>query len=319
MILVSAMTDTKTLPHGIYVPIVTFFSDDPVVGIDAETTTTHVLRLAKAGVTGIVTCGTYGEGVLTTAAERISLISTIRKAFDDNGFDQLRIIAGVSDNSVRGAISNSVDAANAGADAVICVPPSYYKPLVNDEYLIQFFTQLADSSPVPVFLYNYPAVTAGIDISSEVMIILGQHPNILGAKFTCGNLGKLTRVVAAAKAANKPFLAFAGFVDFLIPSLAAGGAGAIAGPANIAPHAVMQAYNQFANGGSKGKEAAYGSQYDLAVLDNDLMKLGLEGTKLYLQRLYKAGDHAARVRCPSTVLNQNQVDEIMAIGEKYVD
>lgn len=317
--LITSITPKRALPHGIYVPTVTFFSADKSGGIDTETTTKHALFLAEAGVTGIVVCGTYGEGVLTTPKERVELITTVRSAFDRNGFKALPVFAGCSDNSVQAVISNAIDAANAGADAILCTPPSYYKPMMNDEYLVDFYTTLADNSPLPVLLYNYPAVTAGIDISSEVMIKLGKHPNIIGAKYTCANVGKLTRVVHALEASgvnkSQPFLAFAGLCDVLVPSLAVGGAGAIAGPANIVPKTVIQVYNLF----KAGKyDEANEAQRSLAHLDNDFMSLGIEGVKIYLQKMLDAPEHVTQVRCPKKVLSQAQKEDMISLVDKYV-
>lgn len=280
----------------------------------------HVLTLAKAGVAGILTCGTYGEGVLTTPAERIELIEVIRAAFDEHGFKDRPIFSGVSDNSVHGAISNACDAAKAGADAVLCTPPSYYKPMVNDDYFVDFYTTLADHSPIPVMIYNYPAVTAGIDLSSELMIKLAQHPNIIGAKYTCANVGKLTRTIQSLEntTANKPipFMAFPGLTDVLVPSLAVGAAGAIAGPANIVPKSVIKVYDLFESG--KHQEA-YQAQRDLAHLDNDFMRLGIEGAKIYLQKLYGAPEHVTKVRCPSVGLTKEKIAELVNLVDGHME
>lgn len=314
------MTITKrSFPRGIYCPIITFFSADPAGGIDVEFTAKHVLRLAQNGVMGIVTCGTYGEGVLTTAAERIQLITVIREAFDKNGFSDRVIIAGCSDNSVRAAISNSVDAGKAGADAILCTPPSYFKGAVTDEYLIEYFTTLADSSPIPVLIYNYPGVTAGIDISSEVMIQLGQHPNIIGAKYTCSNVGKLTRVIDSLEnhpsRQAQPFITFAGMADVLVATVAVGGTGVIAGPANVVPKTLVKAFELV----EAGKyEEAFKAQRNLAHLDNDFLKLGIEGNKIYLQRLYKAPEHITAIRCPKLAASPSQLESLFAVADKYV-
>lgn len=314
------MTTTKrSFPRGIYSPIVTFFSEDPAGGINVEYTVKHVLKLAREGVKGIVTCGTYGEGVLTTAAERIQLIEVVREAFDKNGFSDIPIIAGCSDNSVRAAISNTVDAGKAGADAILCTPPSYFKGAVTDEYLIEYFTTLADNSPVPVLIYNYPGVTAGIDISSEVMIHLGQHPNIIGAKYTCSNVGKLTRVIASLEdhpsRQTQPFISFAGMADVLVATVAVGGTGVIAGPANVVPKTLVKVFELV----EAGKyEEAFKAQRNLAHLDNDFLKLGIEGNKIYLQRLYNAPKSITTMRCPKLAATPAQLESMFAVLDKYV-
>nr|CEG03239.1 unnamed protein product [Fusarium acuminatum CS5907] len=91
-------------------------------------------------------------------------------------------------------------------------------------------------------------------MSSDIIISLSQHPNIVGVKLTCGNTGKLNRVVAATRKLSKynprqpEFLVLAGSADFLIPSLAGGGHGILAGLANIAPRACIKTMELYVQG-----------------------------------------------------------------------
>ncbi|KAF5093290.1 hypothetical protein D0Z03_002476 [Geotrichum reessii] len=303
------------IAHGVYAPIPTFFkTNSPPGGIDTELVQQHVLTVVRAGIKGILTCGSYGEGTHTTREERIEIVKAIRQAFDANGFKDRTIIHGISDNSYLTAIQNACDARDAGADAVLATPPSYYAAQANKQYLIDYYTQLADNSPLPVMLYSYPAVSGGIDITSDLMILLNKHPNIVGAKFTCGNLGKLTRVVYA----DPTFKAFSGLADFMIPALVVGGAGTIAGPANIIPTVVVKAFEYYEKG---DLAAAFKLQKDLAVYDYELGALGIEGTKLVLSRFYgrAAGSASEKVRAPSNNYTTKQVHEIVALADKYFD
>lgn len=93
----------------------------------------------------------------------------------------------------------------------------------NDRAIIDFYTGVADASPIPVVIYNYPGVTAGTDISSDVIDVPGKHPNIVGAKFTCGSVKKVAR--AAAAFPPEQFSALAGQGDWLIPAMTVGGQG----------------------------------------------------------------------------------------------
>lgn len=302
---------SRQLSKGVFVPILTFFkTNDYPGGIDTELTAKHVVRLAKAGIKGVLTCGSYGEGTLTSAAERIELIKCIRKAWDDNGFTDRLIYHGISDNSYLTAIQNSIDAKEAGADAVLATPPGYYAAGWNEAYLVDYYTKLAENSPLPVILYSYPAVSAGIDLSSDLIIKLNQHPNIVGAKFTCANLGKLTRIVNS----DPSFLAYSGMSDFMIASLAVGGSGTIAGPANIIPHTVIQAYDAFQKGDIS---KAFELQKQLADFDNDLMRLGIEGTKLVLSRYYGGSFATEQVRSPPGNLTKEKINEFVELADKY--
>ncbi|KLP02827.1 dihydrodipicolinate synthetase [Fusarium fujikuroi] len=87
-----------------------------------------------------------------------------------------------------------------------------------------------------------------------MIITLARHPNIVGVKLTCGNTGKLNRVAAATRKLSKynseapGFLVLAGSADFLIPSLAGGGHGILAGLANIAPRACIKTMDLYLQG-----------------------------------------------------------------------
>lgn len=305
---------TRTFEPGVYVPLVTFFAAGGA-GIDADLTTLHTARLARAGVAGLVTAGSYGEGVLLTSQERIDLVATVRRALDNAGFPQLPVLAGVSDNSVQVAIANSQEAAKAGADAVLATPPSYFVGLTTDDSLVQYYTQLAAESPVPVVVYNFPGVTAGINLSSDVLVRLSKVPNVRGVKFTCGSVGKLARVAAATSKKDDPtFMNFAGMAEFLVPGLAVGGFGAIAGPANIAPKQIVAVYELWAAG---KKDEAFEAQLALAELDYKLTGLGIEGTKVFLRKVYGAGQSAEQVRVPSSAFDEAKVKSILETGELY--
>jgi dihydrodipicolinate synthase/N-acetylneuraminate lyase len=118
-----------------------------------------------------------------------------------------------------------------------------------------FFTTVADASPIPIIIYNFPGAVGGLDLSSDVIIKLAEHPKIVGVKLTCGNTGKLNRVAAATRRmssnrdpARPHFLVLAGSADFSVQSLAAGGHGILAGLANIAPKACLKTVELYWDG-----------------------------------------------------------------------
>lgn len=96
-------------------------------------------------------------------------------------------------------------------------------------------------------LYNFPALSGGIDIDSDLVVEVAKaSSNVCGVKLTCANVGKLTRITAQVNDAefkekyprkyeNIPFTAIDGFIDFLLPSIAVGSGGAISGLPNLAP------------------------------------------------------------------------------------
>lgn len=250
------MTTTRAprpIVPGVYVPAMCFFTRD-TEDVDTATITKHVVRLAEAGVTGVATQGSNGEAVHLTQAERKLVTSATRHALDENGFGHLPIIVGCGSQSTRETLQLCRDAYEAGGDCALVLPPSYYAPLFAPaaETIINYFTAVADRSPIPIILYNFPPAAGGLDLSSDVIIRLARHPNIVGVKLTCGNLGKLNRIATTTRAHvegtdQREFLVFAGSADSLVQSLAGRGHGVIGGLANMAPRAcvkTMELYNQ---------------------------------------------------------------------------
>ncbi|KAF4635967.1 hypothetical protein G7Y89_g2124 [Cudoniella acicularis] len=238
---------TRPLESGVYVPTVCFF--DPVTeDLDTATIASHAVRLAKAGVTGLTTQGSNGEAVHLTHSERQTVTATTRSALTSAGFPNMPIIVGCGAQSVRETVQYCREAYAAGGDYALILPPSYYAPLLApaSASIFEFFNSVADQSPIPIVIYNYPGAVSGMDLSSDIIIQLSAHPNIVGVKLTCGNTGKLNRIVAATKSAkpqsyNTPaFLVLGGSADFTMQSLVGGGHGILAGLANIAPKSCIE-------------------------------------------------------------------------------
>ncbi|KAK8210241.1 hypothetical protein M8818_003729 [Zalaria obscura] len=238
----SHIENSKALKPGIYVPTVAFFSSDEEV--DVETTKNHAIFLAQSGVTGLVTHGSNGEAVHLDHEERMLITKTTREALDSAGYANMPVIVGCGAHSTREVIKLCRDAAASGGDYALVLPPSYYGPLLNSELILNHFRNVADASPIPLMIYNYPGAVSGLDLNSDQILELAQHPKIVGVKLTCGNTGKLARIAAAAPPG---FLTTGGSADFILQTLVVGGHGVIAGLGNIAPKAcikTMQLYEQ---------------------------------------------------------------------------
>lgn len=236
------LSRARRLTPGVYVPTVAFFNSDEEV--DVISTEKHAARLAKTGIAGIVTHGSNGEAVHLDREERVVIIEATRRALDAVGHDDMPILVGCGAQSTRETIRLCRDAAMAGGDYGLILPPSYYGSLLNSDLLLSHFRAVAEASPIPVLIYNFPLAAGGLDMNSEQIISLSKHPNIIGVKLTCGNTGKLCRVAAGTKG---NFLTAGGSADFILQSLIAGGDGVIAGLANLAPKAcvkVMELYRQ---------------------------------------------------------------------------
>lgn len=278
------------LRPGVYAPILTIFHPNRE-DLDLETQKKHVTRLAKDGLVGLVALGSNGEAVHLSPSEKTQVISSTREALDSSGFDAVPVIAGCSDQSVRGSVNLCVEAAKAGASYAMILPPCYYKPAMTDEVLRQFFHDVADKSPIPIMMYNYPGAVAGIDLNSELMTEIAKHNNVTGAKFTCASTGKLMRVAAntdaiSSKRSGSGFLAAGGMADITVQTAVAGGSGVIAGTANVIPKFCVKVWDLCAQG--KWDEARE-QQKLLGRADWVLTKSGIPGTKAALQQIMGYG------------------------------
>lgn len=278
------------LRPGVYAPVLTFF--DPVTEeLDLDKQGKHAVRLAQSGLVGLVAMGSNGEAVHLTPAERVSVLKATRSALDQAGFRDVTLIAGCTEQSVRGAIALTEDAASAGAEYAMILPPHYYRGAVNNDVIYNFFKDVADRSPIPVMMYNYPGAVAGVDMDSDLMIRIASHPNVKGAKFTCANTGKLTRLAAArnaisARGNGSGFLAAGGMADMTVQTMVSGGSGVIAGTANVIPKFCVHVWNLAVQG---KLDEAIEKQKILARADWVLGSTNVPGTKRALEAMVGYG------------------------------
>ncbi|KAJ8509133.1 hypothetical protein ONZ45_g8658 [Pleurotus djamor] len=234
-------------PPGFYVPAVLFF--DKNEEFDFPSIKSHVLRLAEGGVTGILVQGSNGEAQHLSHEERKEAIKFTRQTLDENGFQNVLVIAGTGAQSTRETKKLCVDAKEAGASHVLVLTPSTWPPQMTKENILRFHREVADASPIPTMIYNFPTVTAGQDLDSDTIAILAEHPNIVGTKLSCGNMGKLHRL--ASTFPSTEFAVFAGRSDLFLQGLLSGSAGTIAASVNLFPKIHKQLYTLFKEGNLK--------------------------------------------------------------------
>src|SRR5258708_37034904 len=213
------MLEAAMLRKGIYPPLPTFF--DAQEELDLSTYRQHIRNLAHTGIAGYVVMGSNGESVHLNGDERVQVIEAAREAAGT----QALIVAGCGEQSTRATLENCQRAARAGADLALVLPPFYFKGRMNESALLAHYRAIADSSPLPVVIYNMPASAAGLDLSASTLCALATHPNIVGVKDSAGDMAKLAQLVGQTPAS---FAVFAGSAGYLLPALAVGAAGAVA-------------------------------------------------------------------------------------------
>jgi len=301
----------RPLRRGIYVPTVAFF-DPETDELDPKATARHATRLAGSGIAGLAVQGSNGEAVHLLSHERSLVTKTTRAAVDAAGHADMPLLVGCGAQSTVETIALCRQAAADGGDYALVLPPSYYNGLfaAGNATILDYFTAVADASPIPIIVYNYPGATPGIDINSDVLIELSRHANIAGCKFTCGNTGKLGRVAAAVRRQQREtsaaaaagqgeargFLCFAGSADFTVAAHAAGAAGVIGGLGNVAPRSCVRLF-ELCEQNASGERAADevdAVQEVLARGDWVCIQTGVLGVKEALRAFYGYGGWARR-------------------------
>ncbi|KIJ14241.1 hypothetical protein PAXINDRAFT_163429 [Paxillus involutus ATCC 200175] len=227
-------------PPGIYVPAVLFFKENE--DFDVPAIKAHVLRLA----TGIVVQGNNGEAAHLSHDERKEAISITRQTLDENGFQNVVIIAGCGAQSARESKILCADAKDAGAGYVLVLTPSVWPGQMTRDAILAFHRDVATHSPLPYLVYNFPTVTAGLNLELDIILELSEHPNIVGTKLSCGSIGKLHRLTSAKPSSQ--FATLAGMSEVLLQGLLSGSAGAIAALPNIVPKLHMKLYGLYKAG-----------------------------------------------------------------------
>jgi 4-hydroxy-2-oxoglutarate aldolase len=230
------MAQSQMLRDGIYPPLPTFF--DQQDELDLVTLQRHIQRLAETGIAGYVVMGTNGEAVHLSKEERTQVVEAARATAGEHAL----ILAGCGEQSTRATVANCQQAALAGANVALILPPFYFKGRMDSRALITHYRIVADSSPLPVVIYNMPASTGGLDLDAATICTLAEHPNIIGVKDSAGNMVKLAQIYSATPSR---FRVFAGSAGYLLPALTVGAVGAVAALANVFPREVCRVQELF--------------------------------------------------------------------------
>ena len=180
------------LLHGIFPPISTpFYPDGSVYYKKLEA---NVAQYSKTPVAGIVVQGSTGEAIMLSDQERRDVFKAAREA----AAPQKVLIAGTGIESAIETLRLTEYAASLGYDVAMVRTPHYFKNQMKPLNMATFFRTVADRSPLPVIIYNFPQAT-GYDMPAEVVIELAAHPNIIGIKESSGNLEKVKKMVEGTR------------------------------------------------------------------------------------------------------------------------
>jgi 4-hydroxy-tetrahydrodipicolinate synthase len=187
-------------------------------------------RQIDAGIHFLVPNGTTGENPTLTLEERTRIVEILV----DEANGQVPILAGAGGYNTKEVVHLADEMRKAGASGLLSVTPYYNKP--TPDGLVQHYRAIADSTPLPIIVYNVPGRT-GVNIDVNTLVRLAAIPNVIGVKEASGNV---TQVCEICKAVPSDFLVLSGDDALTLPIMAVGGRGVISVASNEIPREMAQ-------------------------------------------------------------------------------
>jgi 4-hydroxy-tetrahydrodipicolinate synthase len=206
--------------------------------IDFPKTTQLINHLIENGTDSIVVAGTTGESPTLSKEEKLALFQHVVKVVDK----RVPVIAGTGSNNTYASIELTKKAEQLGVDAIMLVAPYYNKP--NQEGLYQHFKAIADSTSLPIMVYNIPG-RAVVNILPETVVRLSAISNIVAVKEASGDLNAMSYIIA-----NTPedFLLYSGDDGITVPVLSIGGVGIVSVASHIIGNEMQEMIQAFLKG-----------------------------------------------------------------------
>jgi 4-hydroxy-tetrahydrodipicolinate synthase len=286
---------------GIYPAVLTPFKEDE--SIDFEMFGCNLDAQLQAGVDGIVLAGSLGEASTLDNEEKIQLLQFAKKQV--NG--KVPVILNIAEQSTRIAVFAAQDAEKNGADGLMLLPPMRYK--ADDRETVQFFRTVAQSTSLPVMIYNNPVdykILVTLDMFAQLMNI----KNIEAVKESSRDISNITRMIN--RFGNR-FKVLCGVDTLSFESLCAGADGLVAGLSDAFPQETVAIYRLIKAG--RYEEAREIYRWFLPVLELDIHPKLVQYIKLAGKQ---TGISTEYVRAPRLALEGKERANILAIINKAI-
>ncbi len=235
---------------GIIPPILTPMHDDPEQTVNHAELRNQVERLLAGGVHGLFCFGTNGEGYILSMQEKETVLETVI----DQVKGRVPVYAGTGCISTADTIRMSKRAEELGADVLSIITPSF--AVASQKELYDHYVAVAKSVNIPIVLYNIPPRTGNKLLPETVAKLAKDVDVIMGAKDSSGDRDNLKAYIDLTRDLDKNFSVLAGNDGNILYCLQNGGAGGIAGRANLYPKTIAGIYDKFMAGDVAGAQAA---------------------------------------------------------------
>lgn len=284
---------------GVFVPISTPFAANEDVDYDALTF--NVERYAASGVLGYLALGSNGENRSLTEEEKFGVLECI---IGCKGPDQV-VMAGATFDAQRETEDFLRRAADCGADFGLVLSPGYFRKLMTEDVLYRYFASLADSSPIPVVLYNAPGF-CGVTLTPALVERLAVHPNIVGMKDSAAS-----GIENFLRFESDSFHVLAGSANFLFAAMMGGSIGGTVSLANSFPEMALELFRY-----GQARDEAHGIPFQERVTRINQAISGPFGPSGVKAAMNLAGFRGGIPRRPLLPLSPEQVEQLRQLFVK---
>ncbi|NHN24592.1 4-hydroxy-tetrahydrodipicolinate synthase [Flavobacterium jejuense] len=274
---------------GTGVALVTPFKKD--FSVDVDGLKRVVNYVIEEGVEYLVVLGTTAETATLTQEEKELIIATVIEA----NADRLPLVLGVGGNNTMKVVEELKTRDFSKFDAILSVSPYYNKP--TQEGIYQHFKAIAETSPIPVILYNVPGRTASNVLPATAIRLATDFKNIIAIKEAAGDIVQAMRLIQ-----NKPeeFLVISGDDMITLPMVLAGGSGVI----SVIGQGFPKEFSEMVRLGLKGNiNEAYRLHYQLMDAVDMIFE---QGNPAGIKEVFKARDLVENtVRLPLVNVDSN--------------
>lgn len=288
--------------EGVIPPMITPFDEHDEV--DYNRFIKNVERWNEYDLAGYLVLGSNSETVYLTEHEKLKLVELTVNYRKEGRL----VIAGTGMESTKATIDLTNKAASLGADCALIVTPFYYGGKMNDEALINYYTDVADNVSIPIMIYNVTKFTH-VNISSNAVGVLCKHPNIIGMKDSSGNVSQLIDFKKAVGDAE--FNLMVGTASIWYPALTLGVKGCVLALANCCPGECVEVQKEFEKGNLERARALYERVFPVNTAVTG--KYGIAGLKYACNLL---GFYGGYVRKPLIQIKEHEKTELTEILEK---
>lgn len=270
--------------------------------IDLAKTTQLVNYLIENGTDSIVVSGTTGESPTLSTEEKLALFQHVVKVANKRA----KVIAGTGSNNTYASIELSKKAEKIGVDGLLLVAPYYNKP--NQQGLYEHFRAIAESTELPIMLYNIPGRTA-VTIATDTIVKLSAIPNIVALKESTGDLAAATSIIANT---DESFKLYSGDDYLTLPMLAIGATGVVSVSSHIIGNEMQEMIKAYQSG--ETEKAALMHQRLLPVMNGMFIAPNPTPVKTALQM---KGIDVGSVRLPLVPLTGQERENLSTIVNRF--